>query len=289
MLNCETESDSPRNIHVKGVITYQSDGSPAEKVTVQMWRWENDWDDRDDDFSKILPTGYMYTIATDYTNEEGEYKIVYNLKDDECCWGNGFCNIRAYKAGYIHENWPAVGVHCTGWEGETNIDVYPAFVDTSNNDFRLTESSPCVGVGTDSVYVSNTRYHCPETDYFGNPRPNPIDEFVDMGAIESPFEREWLNISTKDLVIPVKFDLKQNYPNPFNPRTMISYQLPMTNEVELSIYNLLGQKVITLVSERQKAGHHQVEWNASGFASGVYYYQLVAGEFREVKKMILLR
>ncbi len=63
----------------------------------------------------------------------------------------------------------------------------------------------------------------------------------------------------------------------------------MTNEVELSIYNLLGQKVATLVSEKQKAGHHQVEWNASRFASGIYYYSIKTGEFQDVKKMILLR
>ena len=70
---------------------------------------------------------------------------------------------------------------------------------------------------------------------------------------------------------------------------MINYQLPMANEVELSIYNLLGQKVMALVSEKQNAGHHQVKWDASGFASGIYYYQIIAGEFQDVKKMILLR
>jgi len=88
---------------------------------------------------------------------------------------------------------------------------------------------------------------------------------------------------------PNKFSLSQNYPNPFNPKTIINYELPITNYLELSIYNLLGQKVVTLVSEKQKAGYHQVEWNASGFASGIYYYSIKAGEFQDVKKMILLR
>ena len=83
--------------------------------------------------------------------------------------------------------------------------------------------------------------------------------------------------------------LSQNYPNPFNPVTIINYHLPFTNHVELSIFNLLGQKVATLVSEKQNAGDHQVEWDASGFASGVYYYQLVARGFRKIKKMIVLK
>jgi len=89
--------------------------------------------------------------------------------------------------------------------------------------------------------------------------------------------------------IPTKFNLYQNFPNPFNPRTIINYELRITTEVKLSIYNLLGQKVVILVSEKQEAGRYQVEWDASGFASGVYYYIFDAGEFHDVKKMILLQ
>jgi hypothetical protein len=89
--------------------------------------------------------------------------------------------------------------------------------------------------------------------------------------------------------IPRHYSLFQNYPNPFNPTTMISYQLPMINDVELSIYNLLGQKVATLVNEQKQAGNHQVEWDASGFASGIYYYRIVGGKFQDVKKMILIK
>jgi hypothetical protein len=97
------------------------------------------------------------------------------------------------------------------------------------------------------------------------------------------------SIENKLESIPLSFYLSQNYPNPFNPITMINYQLPMTNEVELSIYNILGQKVVTLVNEKQPAGNYQVEWDASSYTSGVYYYEIVAGEYREVKKMIHLR
>jgi aminopeptidase N len=86
-----------------------------------------------------------------------------------------------------------------------------------------------------------------------------------------------------------RFQLHQNFPNPFNPKTIINYELSIANDVDLSIYNLLGQKVATLVSEKQKAGYHQVEWDASGFASGLYYYKIKSGEFMDMKKMILLR
>lgn len=88
-----------------------------------------------------------------------------------------------------------------------------------------------------------------------------------------------------------RYRLSQNYPNPFNPCTIISYQLPKSNNVELSVYNLLGQKVATLVSEKQKAGYFQVKWDASrsaGIASGIYLYRLEAGDFVKTKKMILM-
>ena len=73
---------------------------------------------------------------------------------------------------------------------------------------------------------------------------------------------------------PNNFSLEQNYPNPFNPKTVISYKLAMNSDVELSIFNLLGQKVTTLVNKKQQAGSYQVEWDASGFTSGVYLYKL---------------
>lgn len=88
---------------------------------------------------------------------------------------------------------------------------------------------------------------------------------------------------------PLVFALGQNYPNPFNAETVISYQLSVISEVELSVYNILGQKVATLVSARQPAGSYKVEWDASCFASGVYLYRLEAGKFSETRKLIILK
>ena len=89
--------------------------------------------------------------------------------------------------------------------------------------------------------------------------------------------------------LPTKFALKQNYPNPFNPTTTINYELPTTNDVELNVYNLLGQQVVTLVSEQHNAGYYQVEWDARGYASGIYYYMIKTDDFQAIRKMILLR
>jgi endoglucanase len=93
----------------------------------------------------------------------------------------------------------------------------------------------------------------------------------------------------ENLTIPITNQLFQNYPNPFNPSTTITYHLPMTGEVELSVYNLLGQKVAILVSGKMQAGYYQVEWNAEGFASGIYIYRIEANTFISQKKMLLLK
>jgi hypothetical protein len=89
--------------------------------------------------------------------------------------------------------------------------------------------------------------------------------------------------------IPKELILSQNYPNPFNPTTMIDYQLSMTGDVELGIYNLLGEKIATLVSETQSPGSHTVEWDASGFAGGVYFYKIELGNYQKTKKMVLVK
>jgi hypothetical protein len=89
--------------------------------------------------------------------------------------------------------------------------------------------------------------------------------------------------------IPNQFILHQNYPNPFNPKTIINYQLPMNNYVKLVIYDALGMEIAILVNQKQNAGKYQIEWNASDFASGVYFYSLIIDGFKQTKKMVLIK
>jgi hypothetical protein len=89
--------------------------------------------------------------------------------------------------------------------------------------------------------------------------------------------------------IPSVFLLDQNYPNPFNPVTTIGYSLPFSGMVELTVYDVLGKNVATIVSERQSAGYHRVVWNAADQSSGVYFYHLKSGNHQAVRRMILMR
>jgi hypothetical protein len=90
-------------------------------------------------------------------------------------------------------------------------------------------------------------------------------------------------------IVPADFVLEQNYPNPFNPSTMIDFYVPHRAHVNLAVYNMLGQKVATLVSEYHEAGPYTVEWLASDLTSGMYIYRLKAGETVITKKMILMK
>jgi hypothetical protein len=88
---------------------------------------------------------------------------------------------------------------------------------------------------------------------------------------------------------PLIYSLSQNYPNPFNPATKISFSLPTAEKTLLTVYNSLGQVVMTVVNEDLPAGQHQVEFNAADLPSGLYYYKLVAGNYNSVKKMMLIK
>ncbi|RPI04881.1 MAG: T9SS C-terminal target domain-containing protein [Ignavibacteriae bacterium] len=110
---------------------------------------------------------------------------------------------------------------------------------------------------------------------------DPRWKFVDLGLTTTA-----VNSSSQ---IPGRFALEQNYPNPFNPTTQINYEIPASSFVTLRIVNILGQTVQTLVSEKQEAGSHPVTFDASRLASGVYFYQLTAGNFNATRKMVLMK
>jgi len=88
---------------------------------------------------------------------------------------------------------------------------------------------------------------------------------------------------------PVKYSLEQNYPNPFNPVTSVSYQLAKNGKVSLIVFDITGKEIDVLVNQNQNAGYYKIQWNASQFSSGVYFYKLITDNYIETKKMILLK
>ncbi len=153
-----------------------------------------------------------------------------------------------------------------------NIFLDPLFVDPINDDFHLTEFSPCIDAGD------------PESP------PDPDGSIADIGRyyyVPLPGTEDNEIVQTQDY-------LHQNYPNPFNPTTTINYQLPVNSKVELTVYNLKGQKVKALINETLESGNHTVIWNGKDdkgkpVSSGIYFYKMKTDNYEEAKKMILLK
>jgi len=98
-----------------------------------------------------------------------------------------------------------------------------------------------------------------------------------------------VGVEKEDNQIPSEYKLEQNYPNPFNPNTTIQFSIPELSFVRLEVFNALGEKVSTLVSEELNAGNYKYDWNASNLTSGIYFYRISTNSFSEMKKMIFLK
>ena len=107
--------------------------------------------------------------------------------------------------------------------------------------------------------------------------------------IEGLFEIDIITSLEVEPITVNNYSLSQNYPNPFNPTTVIKYQLPIGDHVQLKVFDVLGREIETLVREYKEAGNHSIEFNMLGLSSGVYIYTFQAGEFRDSKKMLLLK
>ncbi|MBL8015927.1 MAG: T9SS type A sorting domain-containing protein, partial [Ignavibacteria bacterium] len=90
-------------------------------------------------------------------------------------------------------------------------------------------------------------------------------------------------------IIPAQFKLHQNYPNPFNPSTKIKFDIPEDSYVNITVYDLLGKKVRVLINETKQAGSYEIDFDASALSTGTYFYEITAGNYREIKKMICIR
>jgi len=146
--------------------------------------------------------------------------------------------------------------------GANSFDSNPLLVDINNQNYYLQSGSPCLGAGEYGSDVGALGVYSDVSDETGK----PVKAFM----------------------------LAQNYPNPFNPSTTISYSLPKTDHVRLSIYNLRGEKITTLLNGQTSAGHYKVTWDGKDTAgnrvsSGIYLYRLEAGSFVQTRKMLFVQ
>lgn len=143
------------------------------------------------------------------------------------------------------------------------------------------------GLGGQNLY--NDRFIPKTGGVWAKTYAAPTDKWQKNAPLPGESAPFTTDVSTKTPEMPLVYNLNQNYPNPFNPTTNISYTLPQQSNVKLRIYNILGQLIEELVNRNEGAGLHVVAFDASRLATGVYFYKLEAGNYTNVKKMLLLK
>jgi methionine-rich copper-binding protein CopC len=179
--------------------------------------------------------------------------------------------------GLIHQLSPEARAPLTAGEGPVANLVFEVN-DPSVKEIQI-EKNTTASPAHDLVFVYNTRS-----------KPGQVafdEEHPDFAGVS-------VALSGTAGSLPSEFALAQNYPNPFNPSTEVGFSLPIDADVELSVFNVLGQKVTTLAYGRMPAGNHTVTWQGTSsdgtpVASGIYFYRISAGNFVETKKMMLLK
>jgi hypothetical protein len=185
------------------------------------------------------------------------------------------------KGNAVHLSWStSTETNNKGFEIERRISI--SEFEFQNSEFDL------IGFVDGNGTTSETKYY------------SFVDENVLPGSYQYRLKQidfdgtfTYSNSIEVEIILPAEYALYQNYPNPFNPSTVISYQIPVSSNVTLKIYDVLGNEVITLVDDFKPAGKYEVEFNPASSsknpASGIYFYQLKAGDFSETKQMLFLK
>ncbi len=140
---------------------------------------------------------------------------------------------------------------------------------------------------TDTLYV-DTNVETGQTYYY---KVSAFD-FAGNKSEYSPSVSVFITTNIDDMVssvVPERFELYQNFPNPFNPTTKISFALPQRSNVKLAVYNIIGQMVTELINTELAAGYHTIDFDATNFSSGLYFFRIAARDFIDVRKMMLLK
>ena len=179
------------------------------------------------------------------------------------------------------------GVHINCLTGYPNNYAYTC-IDTNN--VKRFKDSPTYPTHdrtyTYGVGLTHSSYYSVSTN-------STINEITMMGRVINGIAYGdtgiFVSVHAISNNVPTDFNLYQNYPNPFNPATKIKFDISKSSYSEIKIYDILGNEVADLVHEQLKPGSYEVEWDGSNFASGLYFYKLVVGDYVETKKMVLLK
>lgn len=223
---------------------------------------------------KIRPNNYPYNVSETYGSWNSQ--VGYGRLDAYITIAapnapTGF-SISGYTGQHPYLSWNS--------NPEADIKQYVVYrLNADPNSFYVTgthytDDDVIIGPGT------TINYYMKAKDY-----SNQLSDPSQTESIKGSVGKETI----MEIVTPSEYNMYQNYPNPLNPVTTISYALPDHSYVRITVFDLLGKEIATLVSKTQDAGYKSVQWDASSVVSGVYFYQIVVGDFIETRKMVVLK
>jgi hypothetical protein len=163
-------------------------------------------------------------------------------------------------------------------------------VETNNHGFDVERSiDKSVWASLTFIQGQGNSNTAKEYSYSDNSITKAGKYYYRLKQIDNNGGYKFSDITEADYVLPTAYSLNQNYPNPFNPNTMISYSLPLASNVKVSIYNAIGETVQILENGFKSAGNYSVSFNAANMPSGIYFYRIEAGNFSQVRKMMLVK
>ena len=171
-----------------------------------------------------------------------------------------------------------------------NIDEDPMFIDPVNSDYHLSDASPCISAGNDTIDDGGNLFYSPVWDAEGNARPDPSGTPSDIGALENANGHVPMHVSDlKDHNAIRGVTLAQNYPNPFRSETIIQFVIPENLKVKLQVFDPEGRTVANLVDKILSPGTYQFKFDATGLSGGIYFYRLAAGNTIQIRKCQVIK
>jgi hypothetical protein len=159
-----------------------------------------------------------------------------------------------------------------------NVKSQPQSMNFDIQDFNIDSGTVIRTSETESGYIVSTSYDGKSAFNFP---ARSITTLSFSGALITSVDNK--------SIMPVEYSLSQNYPNPFNPSTTIGYSLAKESFVQLKVFDVLGREIKTLIDEKESVGTYNVHFDAKGINSGVYFYKIIAGDFTQSNKMIVIK
>lgn len=190
------------------------------------------------------------------------------------------------------------GIYRSTDSGLTWATANNGLTDLNITDIAINDSLVVVGTDSSGVFISKDNGDTWSSFNTGLPNSHIYslginDDYLYVGIFGGVWRCSLSDIITsvnpKPNNLVTNYSLSQNYPNPFNPTTTIEFAIPNKAFAKIVVYNLLGEEVKTLLNEQRNAGRHSVQFDGSSLSSGIYYYRLVANEFIETKKLVLIK